>query len=59
MSAGTVVKWTKPVRWRLAPLAMLAALLVGSTLFPAAGMLANAADPVTRAEAWFDGISTM
>ena len=63
MSAGTVMKWMKPVRWRLAPAAMpmviLAALLVGGTLFPAAGTLANAPDPVTRAEAWFDGISTM
>ena len=63
MSAGTVMKWMKPVRWRLAlaamPMVMLAALLVGGTLFPAAGTLANAPDPVTRAEAWFDGISTM
>ncbi len=63
MSAGTVMKWMKPVRWRLAPaampMAMLAVLLVGGTLFPAAGTLANAPDPVTRAEAWFDGISTM
>ena len=63
MSAGTVMKWMKPVRWRLAPAAMpmviLAALLVGGTLFPAAGTLASAPDPVTRAEAWFDGISTM
>ena len=63
MSAGTVMKWMKPVRWRLAPAAMpmvmLAAFLVGGTLFPAAGTLASAPDPVTRAEAWFDGISTM
>ena len=28
MSAGTVMKWMKPVRWRLSPLAMLVALLV-------------------------------
>ena len=56
MSAGTVMKWMKPERRRLAPSAMLAALLVGGTLFPAAGTLANASDPVTRAEAWFGGI---
>ena len=41
------------------PMVMLAALLFGGTLLPAAGTLANAPDPVARAEAWFDGISTM
>ncbi len=68
MSAGTVIKWMKPVvrrpiMQRLAPAAMpmvmLVVSLVGCTLFPAAGALANAPDPITRAEAWFNGISTM
>ena len=59
MSAGTAMKWMKPVRWRLAPLAMLAVMLVGGMLFPAVGALANAQDPVSRAEGWFDSISTM
>ena len=59
MSAGTAMKWMKPVRWRLPPLAMLAVMLVGGMLFPAAGTLANAQDPVSRAEGWFDRISTM
>ena len=40
-------------------MARLASLLGGATLFPTAGTLANALDPVARAEAWFDGISTM
>ena len=53
------MKWMKPVRWRLAPLAMLAVMLLGGMLFPAAGTLANAQDPVNRAEGWFDSISTM
>ena len=50
-----VIKWMKLIRRRLAPLAMLAA----GTLFPAADTLANAPDPVNRAEAWFDSIVTM
>jgi outer membrane lipoprotein-sorting protein len=59
VSAGTAMKWMKPVRWRLAPLAMLAVMLVGGVLFPAVGTRANAQDPVSRAEGWFDSISTM
>ncbi len=68
MSAGTVIKWMKPVVWRpimqrlgpaAMPMVMLVVSLVGCTLFPAAGALANAPDPITRAEAWFNGISTM
>ena len=55
MSAGMVMKWMKLFMRRLAPLAMLAA----GTLFPAADTLANAPDPVNRAEAWFDSIVTM
>ena len=55
MSAGTIMKWMKPIMRRLVPLAMLA----GGAMFPAAGTLANASDPVNLAEAWFGGIVTM
>ena len=49
------MKCMKPIMRQLVPLAMLA----GGAMFPAAGTLANASDPVNLAEAWFGGIVTM
>ena len=61
MSAGTVMKWMKPVRWRLAPAAMMVMLVrcwSGARCFrrPARWPVLGSGH---RAEAWFDGISTM
>ena len=57
-----VIKWVKLLSrqfivWRLRPAVLLVTMLVGGTMLPVSGMLASASDPVSRAEAWFDGIS--
>ncbi|MEC8146265.1 MAG: outer membrane lipoprotein carrier protein LolA [Pseudomonadota bacterium] len=39
-------------------MSLIVVLAAGAQL-PSAALLANATDPVSRAEAWFDGISTM
>ena len=55
MNAGIGMRWMRSAVRRISLIVVLAA---GAQL-PSAALLANATDPVSRAEAWFDGISTM
>ncbi len=55
MNAGIGMRWMRSAVRRMSLIVVLAA---GAQL-PSAALLANATDPVSRAEAWFDGISTM
>ena len=55
MNAGIGMRW---MRSALRRMSLIVALAAGA-LLPSAALLANATDPVSRAEAWFDGISTM
>ena len=55
MNAGIGMRWMRSAVRRMSLIVVLAA----GVLLPSAALLANATDPVSRAEAWFDGISTM
>ena len=55
MNAGIGMRWMRSAVRRMSLIVVLAA----GALLPSAALLANATDPVSRAEAWFDGISTM
>ena len=55
MNAGIGMRWMRSAVRRMSLIVVLAA----GALLPSAALLANATDPVRRAEAWFDGISTM
>ena len=55
MNAGIGMRWMRSAVRRMSLIVVLAA---GAQL-PSAALLANATDPISRAEAWFDGISTM
>ena len=55
MNAGIGMRCMRSAVRRMSLIVVLAA---GAQL-PSAALLANATDPVSRAEAWFDGISTM
>ena len=55
MNAGIGMRWMRSAVRRMSLIVVLAA----GALMPSAALLANATDPVSRAEAWFDGISTM
>ena len=55
MNVGIVMRWMRSAVRRMSLIVVLAA----GALLPSAALLANATDPVSRAEAWFDGISTM
>ena len=55
MNAGIGMRWMRSAVRRMSLIVVLAA---GAQL-PSTALLANATDPVSRAEAWFDGISTM
>ena len=55
MNAGIGMRWMRSAVCRMS----LIVVLASGALLPSAALLANATDPVSRAEAWFDGISTM
>ena len=55
MNVGIGMRWMRSAVRRMSLIVVLAA----GALLPSAALLANATDPVSRAEAWFDGISTM
>ena len=55
MNAGIGMRWMRSAVRRMSLIVVLAA----GALLPSAALLANATDPVSRAEAWFDGLSTM
>ena len=55
MNAGIGMRCMRSAVRRMSLIVVLAA----GALMPSAALLANATDPVSRAEAWFDGISTM
>ena len=55
MNAGIGMRWMRSAVRRMSLIVLVAA----GALLPSAALLANATDPVSRAEAWFDGISTM
>ena len=55
MNAGIGMRCMRSAVRRMSLIVVLAA----GALLPSAALLANATDPVSRAEAWFDGISTM
>ena len=55
MNAGIGMRWMRSAVRRMSLIVVLAA---GAQL-PSTALPANATDPVSRAEAWFDGISTM